>query len=287
MPVISIQSPDDPRLADYRALKERELADQGGKFIAEGEQLVRRLLNSKFAVDSILLSQRRVAEIAPLAPPSTPIFALSDQAIATLLGFKFHSGVMAVGLRGPARQLEEILGPPSVPPCTNDNSKSLLILPEINNAENLGSLVRTAAGFSCDAVLLGPRCADPFMRRSLRVSMGAALTLPIIRATDLPSDLQRLRDNWNFTLVASVLDPAATPLERAPRPRRMALLVGSEAQGLDAATLALCQQKVTIPMGWKTDSLNVAIAAAVLLYHFTRIATPDTPDHRPNLNTEN
>jgi tRNA G18 (ribose-2'-O)-methylase SpoU len=278
MPVIPVQSDDDPRLADYRALKERELAEEGGKFIAEGEQLVRRLIGSTFEVDSLLLSQRRVAEIAPLAKADTPVFVLSDEAITGLVGFKFHSGVMAVGRRGAERRLEEVLGP------QDDQAKLLLVLPDVNNAENLGALIRTAAGFGCDAVLLGEQCTDPFMRRTLRVSMGAVLAIPIIRAANLVNDLRRLRDQWGFTLVASVVDAAAMPLDRALRPKRMALLVGGEAQGLDAQSIALCQQRVTIPMGWKTDSLNVAIATAVLLYHFTRIATADS---RPQLKTEN
>jgi tRNA G18 (ribose-2'-O)-methylase SpoU len=268
MPVIPVQSEDDPRLADYRALKERELAEEGGKFIAEGEQLVRRLIGSRFEVDSILLAERRVAEIAPLAKTDTPIFVLSDEAITGLIGFKFHSGVMAVGRRGAERRLEELLAAEG----ENAAAKLLLVLPDVNNAENLGALIRTAAGFGCDAVLLGEQCTDPFMRRTLRVSMGAVLAIPIIRAANLANDLRRLRDEWEFTLVASVVDAAAMPLDRAPRPKRMALLVGGEAQGLDAQSIALCQQRVTIPMGWKTDSLNVAIAAAVMLYHFTRLA---------------
>src|SRR5207247_3778507 len=116
---------------------------------------------------------------------------------------------------------------------------------------------------------LGGKCADPFSRRVLRVSMGAALQLPIVESQDLAAELGRLSDA-KFELVAAVVDPAAEPLASAPRGQRLALLLGGDGPGLADRWVALAHRRVTIPMQLGVDSLNVAVAAAVLLYHFCR-----------------
>src|SRR3954468_5318743 len=110
MPLINVQSLDDPRLAPYRNLKERELAREGGRFIAEGENLVKRLLASRLATDSVLLADRHVAELAPIVPAEVPVYVAPAQVVNQILGYKFHSGVMAVGLRGASPTIDEVMG---------------------------------------------------------------------------------------------------------------------------------------------------------------------------------
>jgi tRNA G18 (ribose-2'-O)-methylase SpoU len=260
--VQAVQSLDDPAVADYRNLKDRELARAEGKFIAEGELVVRRLLASDFAVESVLLAERRVAEIAPLVPPHVPVYSAGAAVVDRILGFPFHSGVIAVGRRKPSPSLEAVAR-------TWGPRVTLVVLPEVNKTDNLGALLRISGAFGADAVLLGPRCCDPFYRESARVSMGAVFVLPLVRSTDLAADLTDLRQRWGVELAATVLDESAEVLARAARGPRLGLLFGNEAQGLGPDLVALCDRQVRIPMKLGTDSLNVAIAAAVFLFHFT------------------
>jgi tRNA G18 (ribose-2'-O)-methylase SpoU len=261
--IISIDSLDDPRVAHYRNLKDRELERRGQRFIAEGEHIVRRLLASDFPVESVLLADRRAALIAPLVPDHVPVYVVTSERMNEILGLKFHSGIMACGIRKPPRSLDD---------CIPRGRQRLMltILPDISNVENIGALVRLSAGFGADAMMLGEHCHDPWWRQSIRVSMGTIFTLPIVQSDNLMRDLARLKSEGNVELIAAVLDPDAEPLERAKRPEKIGLLFGGEAQGLSPEIVAECDRKVTIPMHHNTDSLNVAVAAGIVLYHFTR-----------------
>ena len=177
------------------------------------------------------------------------------------MGYQFHTGVLAVGLRQPSPPLEAVVG---------GERSTLVICPDLSNFENLGSLIRICSAFGVDAIVLGPRCCDPFYRLSIRVSMGTIFTLPIVRSTDLSADLRELRQRYGYELVASVLDVDAEVLSSAPRRERLAILFGNEAVGLSSTDVAACDRRVTLPMRRGTDSLNVAVAAGVFLYHFTR-----------------
>lgn len=263
MALATITSLDDPRVALYRNLKDRELERRGRHFIAEGEHLTRRLLASDFPVDSVMLAERRVAEIAPIVPAHVPVYVVPQQLMNEIVGLKFHSGVLACGRRKPRQTIDQAI-PRDKPALT------LVICPEISNVENIGTMIRIAAGFGADAMILGERCHDPFWRQSVRVSMGAVFRLPIVQSDDLLRDLQRLRDEWRVQLVATVLDADAEPLATARRGPRLGLLFGSEAQGLERRWIDACDRRVTIPMKHGTDSLNVAVAAGIFLYHFTR-----------------
>src|SRR4051794_17053218 len=197
MPRIPVPSLDDPRLAPYRNLKDRELAREGDRFIAEGEHVVRRLLESDFHVESILLTGRRADEVAPLAPPDVPVYVVDDPLVHQIVGFKFHSGVMAVGRRKAPVSLDTFME------STHDRDRlTLVVLPDIANTENLGSLVRISAAFGADAIVLGPHSCDPFWRQSVRVSMGTVFSLPMLRSDDLPRDLRSLREKWQIELIA-------------------------------------------------------------------------------------
>ena len=142
----------------------------------------------------------------------------------------------------------------------------LAVCQEISNTENMGSLIRVSAAFGADALVLGERCCDPYYRQSVRVSMGAVFSLPIVRSSDLAADLEALSKH-GVQRLAAVLSSDAEPLTRVRRELRMAVVFGNEAQGLDPQTISHCDRHVTIPMRRGTDSLNVAAAAAVFLFH--------------------
>lgn len=256
-----MQDLDDPRLTPYRNLTERDLARDHGLFIAEGEHLARRLLASDFTTHSLLLADRRAAEIAPLVPPEVPVYSAPAEQVNRVLGFKFHSGVMAAGVRPQRRTLEQLF-------ASDPRSMRIVICPDLATADNLGSLVRLSAGFGADALIVGPRSHDPYNRRTVRVSMGTILKLPVIQSENLTIDLNLLRTRWGVHRVASVLADDAVPLRQAEQHDRLAILFGNEAQGLDGESLAHCDQRVTIPMRRDTDSLNVATAAGIFMYHY-------------------
>ena len=252
----------DPRLWPYRELKDRAL-DRGGRwFVAEGEHVVRRLLASDFHVESVFLSEKRV-DVAADVPIHVPVYVAPQAVMEGVLGFKFHSGVIACGRRKPRLTIDD-----AVP--RGRERLTLVVCPDISNVENIGSIIRLSAGFGVDALILGQHCHDPFWRQSVRVSMGTVFSLPIVHTDDLLRDMSRLRHEWGIELAATVLDADAEPLARATRPARFGLLFGGEAQGLLPEHVAACDRRVTIPMKLGTDSLNVAVAAGIFLYHFTR-----------------
>jgi tRNA G18 (ribose-2'-O)-methylase SpoU len=262
MPILPIQSFTDPRLDPYRNMKDKELARDGGRFIAEGENVVKRLLASRFITESVLVATRKLEAIRPLVDPATPLFSAADDIIAQIIGFEFHSGLLACGIRPTSPKLAEILPP-------RKESALLVACQEITNTENLGSLIRIAAAFGAHGMILGEHCCDPFFRQSVRVSMGTIFSLPIVRSEDLRADLDHLT-NEGVETWATVLAGDAQSLAAMPKPKRIAIVLGNEAQGLDSQTISHCSDRVVIPMRLGTDSLNVSVAAAVFLYHLTR-----------------
>jgi len=245
------------------ALKDRELAREGGRFIAEGEHVMRRLLGSGYQTESVLLSERRAEQLAGLVPADVTIYVATTAVLNGIVGYKFHSGVLACGLRGKPRTLEQVLP-------RNPAKLRIVICEDLNNAENLGGIVRIAAGFGADALVLGERCVDPFFRQCIRVSMGTIFSLPLVQSENLLADLTKLREIWKVELAATVLDESGEPLSIAKASPRMALLFGGEAQGLTPEAVVLCDRRITIPMKLGTDSLNVAVAAGIFLYRFCR-----------------
>jgi tRNA G18 (ribose-2'-O)-methylase SpoU len=268
MDIQEIHSIDDPRVAPYRALKDRDIARTSDRFIAEGEFLVKRLLASAFPVESVLLARKEAEKVIPFLRPEVPTYIAPNSLLDDLIGFKFHRGALACGRRGPSPSIEDLLRPGS-------SGETLLICPDLNNTANLGAIVRVAAGLGAAGIILGERSCDPFWRQAVRVSMGAVFHLPIVRSQDVRRDLEVLRSIHAVELVATVVDPEAEAIEATARPRapdRVGILLGNEAEGLDSSHLALCGRKVTIPMDRETDSINVVAAAAIVLHHFARVA---------------
>ena len=271
---IAIDSLDDPRVAAYHDLKAQRLVRDGNLFIAEGTKIVERLLASDYRTQSVLIAERREAEWAAKVPADVPLYVIPQELGEQLTGFNFHVGVLACGRRKPSRSLDEALQEkrvfPTLAPASAEQARlTVVVCPNCDNPENLGAIIRIGAAFGIDALLLGRGCCDPFSRRVLRVSMGAALRLSILESPDLERDLRRLRDEWQVKLFATVLDDAAEPLVQVAKPLRLALLFGNEADGLDARWQTLCDRRLTISMQPGTDSLNVAIAAGIFLHHFS------------------
>jgi tRNA G18 (ribose-2'-O)-methylase SpoU len=262
MPRIPIDHLDDSRIAIYRHLKANNRTRTGGQFVVEGEKLVDRLLASPFPTATALVTDRHEPRIAPRLPPDVPLFVVPHAMIHALVGFNFHQGILACGVRRPWPDLEDLV-------CRAGPRATLVVCPRLDNPENLGSIVRIADVFGVVAVVVGGRCPDPLSRRVLRVSMGTALRLPVLASTDLERDAERL-GSWGFERVAAVAEPGAEPFGAARRPPRLALFLGCEGSGLGPEWVARCDRRVTIPMRPGAESLNVAVAAGILLHHFAR-----------------
>lgn len=262
MPVIRISSIDDARIAPYRNLKKSNQTRWSELFIAEGRLLVERLLASDYEVHSVLLDERYAVSFLPRIADTVPIYVTDDGSVEQIVGFNFHRGVIACGRRRAGVDLANVLP-------RDAERLTVVVCPQTQDPENLGGVLRNCAAFDVDAVLLGQSCADPFSRRVMRVSMGTVLKLPLVQSADLQHDLKRLRERWRMQLVATVLDDRAEQLAAATRPERLTLLFGGEAHGLASHWLEMCDRRITIPMQRGTDSLNVAVASGIFLYHFT------------------
>ncbi len=253
--VTFVTDPGDPRLRDYANLKDHQLGANSGKFMAESEGVVRRLLGSPLAVESVLVTAPRLHTLEAALRPGVPVYVAPQEVMDAVAGFHIHRGCLAVGRRPASTRIP-------------DDARTIVVLEDLVDVDNLGAVVRNAAALGADAVLLSPRCADPFYRKAIRVSMGSVFTLPIVRAARWPDELIELKERFGFRVVGAVLDAGAVPLSNFRRPERVALLLGSEGPGLYPGTKALCDTLVTIPMATgHADSLNVATAGAILLYH--------------------
>ncbi len=263
MAVVYLDSSEDRRLAAYRDLPGRPKRGDGEHFIVEGQFLVERLLASSLPTESIVTDAARLPSLRHDIDERTTVFVLPSDTIDQLVGFDFHRGMLACGLHGPLPAIDECL--PAAPTST-----LMVVCSQVVDPVNLGGILRNCAAFGAKAVLLGPGCADPFSRRVLRVSMGAVFKLAIATSEDFARDLRRLIDLHRLTLVATVLDEDAEPLDQVERMERIGLVIGNEGFGLSDETVSICQRKVTIPLHFGVDSLNAAVASGVVLYHFSQ-----------------
>jgi tRNA G18 (ribose-2'-O)-methylase SpoU len=253
---------DDERLADYHDLKDRRLGAESGRFVVESEVVVRKLLASSLRVYSLLLTSPRLAALEPALAEVTgdfPIYVVPQPVMDGIAGFHVHRGCLAIAERPTTARVPA-------------DARRVIALVDLVDVDNLGAMARNAAAFGADALLLSPRCADPFYRKAVRTSAGAVLSLPIVRARAWPEDLVALREQAGFRLVGAVLGKHARPLHDFEPPERIVLVFGAEGPGLDPETQGLCDHLLTIPMARSVgvDSLNVATAGAIFLYHCTR-----------------
>ncbi|MBI3862039.1 MAG: RNA methyltransferase [Planctomycetia bacterium] len=267
MPDFMIESHDELRLDLYRDLKDAQPLDSG-VFIAEGEKLVRRLLASPCRTKSILCTAAARTELADCIPPETPVYVATTAIIKRLVGFKFHRGVLAAGMPPANRTLQSILDQPA----TGCGRSLVVACPEIRDPANLGSIIRSAAAFGAACVVAGHRGTAPFSRRVLRTSMGAVLNLPIVLTDEWDCTVDLLHRH-GYETIATVLDSNAEALANAALPERVAVLLGNEDSGLPNDLVARCQRRVGIPMADAGMSLNVAVAAGIVLNHFRPATT--------------
>jgi tRNA G18 (ribose-2'-O)-methylase SpoU len=263
--LISIGDPDDPRIAAYRHIRERDLVGREGLFIAEGEVVLRHLISSeRFETVSVLLAEKRAAKLAPMAAatrPDRPIYIASQAVIDAVAGFPLHRGILAVGRKAAQVDAEALLE--SLP-----QQALILVLYGIGNHDNMGGLFRNAAAFGASAVLLDATSCDPLYRKAIRVSVGAALLIPFARF-GAGEDALALLDRQGFEALA--LSPSGAQTLSQVRPTsRTALVLGAEGPGLPPTLLARCRT-VRIAMAPGFDSLNVAVTAGIALHHFAGV----------------
>jgi tRNA G18 (ribose-2'-O)-methylase SpoU len=245
----------DGELADFHGLTDADVrADRRAVVIAEGINVVERLISSPYTVRAVIGVPSRIEALrSVLEPLDITVYAMDKWALSEVVGFHVTRGVLASADRGPALDALELLA----------TARRVAVLESLNDFENLGALFRNAAGFGIDAVLLDPQCADPLYRRSVRVSMGHVLRVPFaVLPGNWPSSLSLVRDA-GLSVLAMTPRADAVPLRSVRAPSRWALLLGAEGPGLTDAALAAADQLVRIPMAAGVDSLNVATAAAV------------------------
>jgi tRNA G18 (ribose-2'-O)-methylase SpoU len=261
MRLIPLDDPADPRLAPYRVVRERDLAGRTGAIMLEGEVVVRlAIARGLYPIESVLAADNRVAKLADAfaaLPRDTPVYVAPRTVVDTVAGFPLHRGLLAVARRPPAPPLEALLA--SLP------AQALVLgLCGLANHDNVGGAFRNAAAFGCAAVALDQACADPLYRKAIRVSVGAALTLPHARARSAEAMVAALEAaGFEVCLLSPRGALAITAL--APVARR-AILIGTEGDGLPDALLAR-GRAVSIPMPGAIDSLNAATAAGIALFH--------------------
>jgi tRNA G18 (ribose-2'-O)-methylase SpoU len=259
---IRIEDPDDPRLADYRCVRERDLVGRGGGFIAEGVVVLEKLIRAgRHPLRSVLVAQKRTEALAPLLaalPPGVPAYAASQAVMDCVVGFPIHRGVLAAGTRADL-EIESLLD--GLPPA------ALVVgLVGIANHDNMGGLFRNAAAFGADAVVLDEACCDPLYRKAIRVSVGAAPTVPFARDADAAGLAERLAGR-GFQVLALSPGGEVELAEVEPAPRT-AVLFGAEGHGLPPAVLARATG-IRIQMAGGFDSLNVATASGIALHRLS------------------
>ena len=259
--LVEVHDPGDPRLADYRDLRDVELrkhleADRG-LFLAEGEKVVRRGVEAGFAPRSFLMAPRWLDGLADvLASSDAPCYVVSEALAEQVTGFHVHRGALASLHRRPLPPVDDVL----------EGARSVLVLEDLVDHTNVGAVFRSGAALGFDAVLLAPRCADPLYRRSIKVGMGAVFTTPWTRLPDWYDALPDLSAR-GFTTVALTLAPDSLRIERAVAGvDRLALVLGSEGHGLSTRWEQTADRRAIIPMAAGIDSLNVAAASAVACY---------------------
>jgi tRNA G18 (ribose-2'-O)-methylase SpoU len=262
--LIEITHPDDPRIAEFRNIRERDLTGREGRFIAEGTVVLRLLAEvhaagGDFVAEKVLLLRNRVAgmeEIIAAFPPDVPVYVAEASVLDGIVGFHLHRGVLALGRRKAETDIDAFL---------DRLPERALVLAGcgISNHDNLGSMFRNAAAFGADAVLLDETCCDPLYRKALRVSVGSVLTVPYCRQLS-DVDLLTAVAERGFS-VWSLSPRGEVDIRTVPPADRMALVVGTEGEGLPQKILSAFGS-LRIPQAPGLDSLNVATASGIALF---------------------
>jgi len=269
-----ISSFDAPELRPYATMRRPVEHEAQGIFVAEGEKVVRRLLESHFSVVSAVFWERWLDDFRPLleARPENITVYLAEKAwLETLTGFSMFQGVLAVGKIPAPATLETILRDARAP-------RLLAAVDGLTSSENLGALVRNCAAFSVQALLIGETSTSPFLRRAVRNSMGAIFQLPVVELGKVGSSVitdKTLAKTLEILRGCGIRCIAAHPgggkkLYDTDFSKNCCIVFGSEGTGISESVLKCCDEAVSIPMPDKVDSLNVGAAAAVFLYEVNR-----------------
>ncbi len=259
-----ITDPDDPRIAEFRHIRERDLTGREGRFVAEGTVVLRMLAAAHGAgrgirAEKILLLRNRaagLADILSLFPADVPVYEAEASVIDAIAGFHLHRGVLALGVRDAAPPLMELLrGLPE--------DALVLAACGISNHDNIGAMFRNAAAFGASAVVLDETCCDPLYRKALRVSVGSVLTMPYAREGSILDMLGALAEA-GFAIWALSPKGETEIRDIAPSPR-LALVMGTEGEGLPPAVLSQFHT-ARIAQSPDLDSLNVGTASGIALY---------------------
>lgn len=288
--LITVDDPGDPRLSDYTGLTDVELRRRRepaeGLFVAEGEKVIRRARQAGYEMRSMLLSAKWVDAMRDVIDEvPAPVYAVAPELAEQVTGYHVHRGALASMQRKPLPTAEELLtaarrvgAGESVDDHTDIGATSprsprkgagqrVAIFEDIVDHANLGAAFRNAAALGVDAVFLTPRCADPLYRRAVKVSMGAVFHVPWTRLTSWPEDVELFRQH-GFVTAALCLSEKSITMEglAARRYEKLALMLGTEGEGLSTGALRAADEWVRIPMAAGVDSLNVAAASAVAFY---------------------
>ena len=260
---------DDPRLADYTQLTDvalrTHLEAAHGLFIAEGTKVITRAVAAGYPVRSVLLAERRLGDLPALPATTAPVYVVPDETAERLTGYRVHRGALASLCRTPLPEAAAL--------CAT--ARRVIVLEDLVDHANVGAIFRCAAALGVDAVILSPRCADPLYRRAVKVSMGAVFAIPYARMSDWRGGLAEIRAH-GFTLLALTPDQSAVPLDKVTSAGRVALLLGTEGDGLSSRWLAEADTAVCVPMSagamaLGVDSLNVVAAAAIACHELARL----------------
>lgn len=260
-----IESFDMPELQPYRTMRRQLEHRQQGIFVAEGEKVVRRLVESPLPVLSVLMPEKWLDELKPLLEARSEevrVFLADKKLLETLTGFSMYQGLLAVGEVPKPLATEEILSRSARPWL-------LAAADGLSSAENMGALVRNCAAFNAQALIVSGTSSSPFLRRAVRSSMGTVFQLPIVEAGSLEDELGKLRRH-GVHCVAAHPPASGRTLTNANLARDCCFVFGSEGYGISPAVLAACDEAAAIPMPSDVDSLNVGSAAAVFLYEANR-----------------
>ncbi len=261
--IVAVDDAHDTRLDDFALLTDHAArrAREGDEFfVAEGYVSIARVIDSGHRLRAVVVTPSRIerllAEQPEISDLDVPVYVVERDLLADTVGFDLHRGVLASADRRPV---------PTVGDIAASGARRVAVLVGLNDPENVGVIARAARALRIDAMLLDPRCTDPYARRTVRVSMGEILHLPVGRATEWPDDLGLLHaagfESWAMTPT-----PDATNLwaiDPARLPERLAILLGAEGPGLDSDTIASSSRRVRIPIDPAVDSLNVGHAAAI------------------------
>lgn len=274
MPVLRIDDPTDARLSDYTSLTDVALRTtfeaEHGLYIAESAKVIGRAVQAGHRPRSVLMSEDWRERMASLIDdvlardPATPVFVTDREVLEQIAGFHVHRGALASMHRPPLPTVAEVL-------AANGGARRVVVLESVVDHTNVGAIFRSVAAIGADAVLITPQCADPFYRRSVRVSMGAVFNVPWTRIANWPDGLDELRAQ-GFVVAALALADNAVDLDEFTRhtPERVCLVLGSEGDGLSRRAIDAADVVVRIPMQGGIDSLNVAAASAVALWAVSR-----------------